>query len=499
MRRVPDGLSKGIPLSRFDQTELQRGAIVEREHTSDPDIAIRIAADHLVEDPLYYRKLARMERNPAVPPDNSKKAGLEVKRQWAEWKKEEADRLAEIQRAFAVSPAIRGGVGDQATMAIKSGELSDTEHGRYRVTFFGHDGPHGHVTKDTDEDIATETKAVLKRPIVPMTDDDVMAWTSTDEYLRGSKLTVYMQGENTLRWLAGKNDRRAWANDVIALANETGTRGGSVNIRGKAFDPDALDDAIKIISAAIIELPIKNPAQPEEQVVSEHGDLCTIKDCCVVICEAEGTPQGNPGRGRFTDRDVITRAFDAVGMAVENAHGLEAATRVTGTLYDLPIVYNARLTRAIGRAMFSAFLGMPMPTRIELTAAYEIPPGYMHRILVHEGCHVARAVIAKTEFNREDPHGPNWRALMVMAGEEPRATCIDPDLAAQHRARAGHPEVALDRSEVNVGDRVSFIAGKKRGRIAGVVAQKTEKTAHVKDDSGGRWRVGYGLLTKETP
>jgi len=436
----------------------------------------------------------------AVPPDNSKKAGLEVKRQWLEWKKEEAERLAEIQLAFATSPAIQGGSGPQATMAIKSGEISDTEHGRYRVTFFGHDGPHGHVTKDTDEDIAMETKAVLKRPIVPMTDDDVMAWTSTDEYLRGSKLTVYMQGENTLRWLAGKNDRRAWADEVIALANETGSRGGTVNIRGKAFDPDALDDAIKIISAALGELPIKNPAQLEEQVISEHGDLCTIKDCCVVICENESAPQGNPGRGRYTDRDAITRAFDAVGRAVENAYGLEAATRVTGTLYDLPIIYNARLTRAIGRAMFSSFLGMPMPTRIELTAAYEIPAGYMHRLLVHEGCHVARAIIAKAEFNREDPHGPGWRALMVMAGEEPRATCIDPELEAQRRKRIGHPEVgAMTREGVNVGDRVSFIAGKRRGRIAGTVVQKTEKGAMIKDDSGGTWRAGYGLLTKETP
>jgi predicted SprT family Zn-dependent metalloprotease len=433
----------------------------------------------------------------AVPPDRSK-AGREVERQWRKWKIEEAEFLAEIQRAFATSPAIRGGGGDQATMAIKSGELSDTKYGRYRVTFFGHDGPHGHVTKDTDEDIAMETKAVLKRPIVPMSDDDVMAWTSTEEYHRGSKLTAYMQGENMLRWLAGKNDRWDWANEVIALANEAGTRGGTVNRRGQVFDPDALDEAIKIVSAAIGELPIKNPAQLDEQVVSDHGELCTIKDCCVVICEG-GAPQGNPGRERwFTDRDVITRAFDAVGMAVENAYGLEAATRVTGTLYDLPIVYNARLTRAIGRAMFSAFLGIPMPTRIELTAAYDIPPGYMHRILVHEGCHVARAVIAKKEFNREDPHGPDWRALMVMAGEEPRATCIDPELAAQQRARAGHPEVALDRSEVNVGDRISFIAGKRRGRIAGVVVQKTEKGAMIKDDSGGSWRVGYGLLTKET-
>jgi hypothetical protein len=88
---------------------------------------------------------------------------------------------------------------------------------------------------------------------------------------------------------------------------------------------------------------------------------------------------------------------------------------------------------------------------------------------------------------------------MVTAGEEPRATCIDPELEAQRRKRIGHPEIgAMTREGVNVGDRVSFLAGKKRGRIAGAVVQKTEKGAMIKDDSGGSWRVGYSLLTKET-
>jgi hypothetical protein len=51
---------------------------------------------------------------------------------------------------------------------------------------------------------------------------------------------------------------------------------------------------------------------------------------------------------------------------------------------------------------------------------------------------------------------------------------------------------------VNIGDRVSFIAGKRRGRIVGVVHQKAELTATIRDDSNGAWRVGYGLLTKES-
>jgi predicted SprT family Zn-dependent metalloprotease len=396
-----------------------------------------------------------------------------------------------------MSPAIQGGSGDQATMAIKSGELSDTKYGRYRVTFFGHDGPHGHVTKDTDEDIAMETKAVMKRPIVRMSDDDVMAWTSTDEYLRGSKLTAFMQGENTLRWLAGKNDRWDWANEVIAIANKAGTRDGTVNRRGQAFDPDALDEAIKIVSAALGELPIRNPAQLDEQVVSEHGDLCTIKDCCVVICEGLGAVT-NPARA-FTQRDKLAAAYEAVRSSTEKLHGWQNAESVYRILLALPVRYNARLTRAIGRAKFKNVNGNATATEIELTAAYEIPEDYIHRLLVHEGCHVARSVIEPVRFNYENPHGPGWQMLMVEAGEEPQATCIDPEIEAQRRKRIGHPEIgAMTRESVNVGDRISFIAGKRRGRIAGVVVRKTDKGAMIKDDSGGSWRVGYGLLTKET-
>lgn len=59
---LPNGKSKGVPLRKFDPRELRRGMAVEREHTSDPAMQARIAADHLVEDPKYYRKLATIHR-----------------------------------------------------------------------------------------------------------------------------------------------------------------------------------------------------------------------------------------------------------------------------------------------------------------------------------------------------------------------------------------------------------------------------------------------------
>lgn len=57
---LPNGRSKGRRPSEFDPIQLRRGTKVELEHTSDPKIAERIAMDHLVEDPLYYVKLAKI-------------------------------------------------------------------------------------------------------------------------------------------------------------------------------------------------------------------------------------------------------------------------------------------------------------------------------------------------------------------------------------------------------------------------------------------------------
>lgn len=63
-RTIPGGLSEGMVPSDFNKKSLKRGTKVEMEHTTDPKIAQEIAMDHLVEDPKYYSKLARMEKNP---------------------------------------------------------------------------------------------------------------------------------------------------------------------------------------------------------------------------------------------------------------------------------------------------------------------------------------------------------------------------------------------------------------------------------------------------
>jgi hypothetical protein len=238
------------------------------------------------------------------------------------------------------------------------------------------------------------------------------------------------------------------------------------------------------------------PESLDEPVVSETGELCTIKDCCVVICDGDA-PIVNPSYKPFMDRHKLNVAYEAVRSSTEKLYGWDHAEIVYRALLGLPVHYNPRLTRAIGRAKFRYEQGVPIATEIEITSAYEVPEDYMLPLLVHEGCHVARCVLAPDTFRNENPHGPSWSSLMVMAGQEPRAQCIDPAIDAQVRKRKGHPEVALGRADFAVGDRVSFNAGRKRGKIFGKVTSREERTATIVDDNRGSWRVGYGLLTKE--
>jgi hypothetical protein len=51
---------KTNPLDKYDREELKKGIEVEKEHTDNPKIALKIALDHLDEDPKYYSKLATL-------------------------------------------------------------------------------------------------------------------------------------------------------------------------------------------------------------------------------------------------------------------------------------------------------------------------------------------------------------------------------------------------------------------------------------------------------
>lgn len=48
------GKSKGIMPEDADPKEIEMGSIVEAEHTSIPELQMKIVADHLTENPKYY-------------------------------------------------------------------------------------------------------------------------------------------------------------------------------------------------------------------------------------------------------------------------------------------------------------------------------------------------------------------------------------------------------------------------------------------------------------
>ena len=69
--KIPGGLAKGMTLSDIAKhhkispqtlkNEFIKGYAIEREHTTDINIAKEIALDHLYEDPNYYSKLSKIE------------------------------------------------------------------------------------------------------------------------------------------------------------------------------------------------------------------------------------------------------------------------------------------------------------------------------------------------------------------------------------------------------------------------------------------------------
>lgn len=58
----PSKYGMGLRDDYYDPKELEMGIEVEKEHTDDPEIAKKIAIDHLKELPDYYTRLVKMEK-----------------------------------------------------------------------------------------------------------------------------------------------------------------------------------------------------------------------------------------------------------------------------------------------------------------------------------------------------------------------------------------------------------------------------------------------------
>lgn len=83
------------------------------------------------------------------------------------------------------------------TLLIASGEMSNPEEGTHRVTLLAPDGPQGHITRKSILRLAQDlSRDLYPYQIEPATDNQVMAWISTPEYVEGSKQVLEMQQRN---------------------------------------------------------------------------------------------------------------------------------------------------------------------------------------------------------------------------------------------------------------------------------------------------------------
>jgi len=67
--KLPGGVGDDKTPSDFDPDTLYKGMQHELEHTSDKEMAVEIAIDHLTEDPNYYNKLEKIEPVQVRPED----------------------------------------------------------------------------------------------------------------------------------------------------------------------------------------------------------------------------------------------------------------------------------------------------------------------------------------------------------------------------------------------------------------------------------------------
>lgn len=60
---LPGGSADDMSDQKFDPIQLEIGIEHEMEHTIDRNIAKNIAKDHLSEDPNYYKKIQKIEKD----------------------------------------------------------------------------------------------------------------------------------------------------------------------------------------------------------------------------------------------------------------------------------------------------------------------------------------------------------------------------------------------------------------------------------------------------
>ncbi len=124
------------------------------------------------------------------------------------FKREKAERKQKVNEAFEKSNAVILTLKDgQRKLAIKTPEMSNKDEGKIRVTYFGEDGPIGHATRKSMNEIVEDVIDYFPVDVKPATEIEVMKWTGTDEFAEGARRVAEVQRANA--GLKGTKRKRA--------------------------------------------------------------------------------------------------------------------------------------------------------------------------------------------------------------------------------------------------------------------------------------------------
>lgn len=111
-----------------------------------------------------------------------------------------AARLEAVESALAKSPAIIVTHKDgRRELYLLTPEMSSPQDGAWRLTCLMPDGPWGHDTRRTVRDLAEEVARSHPATVTPASEDEVVMWTETEEFVRGAKRVAFIQAVNAIR------------------------------------------------------------------------------------------------------------------------------------------------------------------------------------------------------------------------------------------------------------------------------------------------------------
>lgn len=136
-----------------------------------------------------------------------------------------------LRSAFERSPAILVTEGELDEIWILSPE-THPEDGELRVTYLMPDGPRGHFSGDSIDELVTELATTWAR-YEPVDEAFVLRWTTTPEWTQGVWQVAYVQAWNALMRTGGM-EAFDWVQERIAEAQRTGDAEAATKILEQA-------------------------------------------------------------------------------------------------------------------------------------------------------------------------------------------------------------------------------------------------------------------------